>query len=155
MLPWRPAIGVGPAILRNFAGRCNSMTRTGIVLILTAGAVFAQTPTASHASNAQSSKPSAQASPASQKADAAPQKPVDSASSIAPAQPVVTAHGVCDGAQKSVAGTKDEACATVLTREQFDILLISLNANNQALAPSMRLKLAQAYLGLLAYADAA
>jgi parvulin-like peptidyl-prolyl isomerase len=131
------------------------MTRTGIVLILTAGAVFAQTPTASHASNAQSSKPSAQAPPAGQKADAAPQKPVDSASSIAPAQPVVTAHGVCDGAQKSVAGTKDEACATVLTREQFDTLLSSLNANNQALAPAMRLKLAQAYVELLAYSDAA
>ncbi len=131
------------------------MTRTGIVLILTAGAVFAQTPTASHASNAQSSKPSAQASPAGQKVDAAPQKPADSASSIAPAQPVVTAHGVCDGAQKNGAGTKDDSCATVLTREQFDTLLSSLNANNQAIPPAMRLKLAQAYVELLAYSDAA
>ncbi len=131
------------------------MTRTTIMLILAAGAMFAQTAPANHASTAQSSKPSAQASPAGQKADAAPQKPADSASSVAPSQPVITAHGVCDGAQKNGAGTKDDACATVLTREQFDTLLSSLNSNNQALAPAMRLKLAQAYVELLAYSDAA
>src|SRR3989449_8119032 len=108
----------GPRYSPQFAGRCNSMTRTGIVLILTAGAVFAQTPTAGHASNAQSSKPSAQASPAGQKADAAPQKPADSASSIAPAQPGVTAPGVCDGAPKSGAGNKNEGCPTVLPRRK-------------------------------------
>ena len=131
------------------------MTRTRIMLILAAGAMFAQTATATNAPNAQSSKPSAQASPAGQKAATTPQKPVDSASSVAPSQPVITAHGVCDGAQKNGAGTKDDSCTTVLTREQFDTLLSSLNSNNQALAPAMRLKLAQAYVELLAYSDAA
>src|SRR5260370_35684771 len=106
----RSAIGVGPAILRNFAGRCNSMTRTIIMLILSAGAVFAQTPTAAPVSNAQSSKPSAQALPAGQKAEATPQKPGDSAASLVPSQPVLTAHGVADGGQKNGAGTQQKAC---------------------------------------------
>ncbi len=62
---------------------------------------------------------------------------------------------MCDGEQKNGAGTKDDSCATLLTREQFDTLLSSLNSNNQSVPPAMRLKLAQAYVELLAYSDAA
>jgi parvulin-like peptidyl-prolyl isomerase len=142
------------------------MTRTVFILFLAAGTALAQTQTANPSPNAQAPKPSAQPSSgtqaprppspqAGQQTPATAQKPVDSASSVAPSQPVVIARGVCDGAQKSGAATKDDVCETVLTMEQFDTLLSSLNSNNQAIPPAMRLKLAQAYVELLAYSDAA
>jgi hypothetical protein len=71
------------------------------------------------------------------------------AASIDPAQPVITVHGVCDKA--SQAGD----CSKVITRQEFESLMDALNPGGQAISPSGRQNLAQAYVEALAFADAA
>jgi hypothetical protein len=73
-------------------------------------------------------------------------------------QPVITVHGVCSGhptAAKASAGTAKASCTTIVTKEQFETLLNALNAANRPLPPAARRNLAQAYVELLAYAQAA
>ncbi|MBZ5520833.1 MAG: peptidyl-prolyl cis-trans isomerase [Acidobacteriia bacterium] len=73
----------------------------------------------------------------------------DPASAVPPTAPVITIHGVCKNA------VKGSACTTVVTKAQFEKLMIAVNTGNQPLPPAMRRNLAQAYADLLAYAQAA
>ncbi len=107
---------------------------------------------ASTAQGAASSQAGQQAvSPAAKPADAA----ASLAASVAPGAAVITAHGVCEDAQKRNGPAKSGACDTVLTKEQFETLLNALNPGNQPLPPSARRNLAQAYVDLLAFSAAA
>ena len=141
------------------------MIRIVMTFVLAAGAGLAQAQSANPAANNQSSANSSQAAPgpqapgvvpsqAGQKPAAKPQELVDSVSTVGATQPVITVHGLCDTAQANASGAKGDVCTTVLTREQFDTLVNSLNSGNQAIPPAMRRKLAQAYVELLAFSDA-
>ena len=77
------------------------------------------------------------------------QKP-DSAASVAPSTPVLTLHGACNNPQASGAD-----CITVLTKEQFDRMLDAVNPNHQPVLPQMRRNLAQTYVELTAFSQAA
>jgi hypothetical protein len=134
-----------------------------MILLLAVGAAIAQEERANPDANrgapkAQSSSgtktPGDAGQLGQQPASSAP-KPPDGASSVAPAAAVMTVHGACETSQPTSGGGKEDSCTTVLTREQFDTLVNSLNTGNQPLPPAMRLKLAQAYADLLAFAAAA
>jgi len=68
----------------------------------------------------------------------------------APNQPVITVHGACTP-QKNAA----TACETVITREQFEKLIQAINTNNEPIPQDKRRSLAQSYVELLAYSQAA
>ncbi len=70
---------------------------------------------------------------------------------VPPDQPVITLHGLCeDSAKGSGAG-----CETKVTREQFEALVQAFNPSHQTITPVMRRNLAQAYVDLLTFAQAA
>src|SRR5437764_11499972 len=77
------------------------------------------------------------------------QKP-DSAASVAPSTPVLTLHGACSNPQASGAD-----CTAVVTKEQFDKMLDAVNPNHQPVLPQMRRNLAQTYVELTAFSQAA
>jgi hypothetical protein len=83
------------------------------------------------------------AAPATKAPEAVPQP------APAPNEPVITIHGLCPDAS-----APKETCSMTVTKEQFDKLVQALNQNNQAIAPAMRRNLGQAYVDLLARADA-
>jgi len=74
----------------------------------------------------------------------------DPAASVAPNTPVLTLHGACNNPQASGAD-----CTTVLTKEQFDKLIDAANPNHQPVPPQMRRNLAQTYVELTAFSQAA
>ncbi len=70
---------------------------------------------------------------------------------VAPNEPVITLHGLCEaGAKAPGAG-----CETKVTREQFEALVQAFNPSHQNITPVMRRNLAQAYVELLTFAQAA
>ena len=74
---------------------------------------------------------------------------VDQAAALPAGDTVITIRGVCDGVKK------EDGCTTAITKEQFERLLSSVNSGNQAMPAAMRRNLAQAYVELLAFAQAA
>lgn len=90
-----------------------------------------------------------------------PAVPPDTASAVTAAQPVITVKGVCaTPARKPAAGAPAKPaaaapCTTIVTKAQFEKLLNAISPSSQAVAPAMRRNLAQAYVELLAYAQAA
>lgn len=97
-----------------------------------------------------------------------PKAAPDTAASVASTQPVITIQGVCAGtparkagaaaaARKTTASTSADpaACKTLVTKEQFEKLLNALNPAHQAVAPSVRRNVAQAYVELLSFNQAA
>ena len=129
------------------------MVRLLMICLLAAATGLAQTKdTGSQPASGQvgsqkpANTPAAKASDA--KAPASEQKPEAAATQIAPQETVITIHGVCSGqADKS-------ACTTTMSKEQFETLVQSLNATNQTITTPMRRNLGQAYVELLAGAQA-
>ena len=115
---------------------------------------------------AQQTTPAPQTVPpphAGRPATPAPAQP-DTAATVAPAAPVITVHGVCNntapkrpaaaGARKTAtpAASASGPCETVITKAQFEKLLETVNPNVPA---GMRRNIAQAYVELMAFAQAA
>lgn len=143
-------------------------TRLFFCLVLAAGTALAQTQSASPNPHAQQPASPAPAAPAAkpsgapsaqtgQKAPSAVQKPEETAPVVAPAQAVITIRGLCAGATKTASGKTAGAgaCTTVVTKEQFDRLVEAVSQPGQSLPPQMRQRLAQSYVELLAFANAA
>ncbi|HYL10110.1 MAG TPA: peptidylprolyl isomerase [Candidatus Acidoferrales bacterium] len=139
------------------------MIRMAMILLLAFGAAIPREQSANPASNVEAPKEQSSSGTKTpgdagrlrqQPVSSAP-KPTDGAASVAPAAAVMTVHGACETPSPASGGGNEDSCTTVLTREQFDTLVNSLNTGNQPLAPAMRLKLAQAYADLLAFATAA
>jgi|SRR5579864_1036350 len=84
----------------------------------------------------------------------APAASTDAAAAVPASAPIITVKGVCATPAKTAAASP-ESCTTTVTKEQFEKLLNALNSSNQNIAPAMRRNLAQAYVELLAYAQAA
>ena len=79
--------------------------------------------------------------------DAKRAKPLD------PAAPVITISGMCG--KNSVQTENSKPCKTVVTREEFERLTAALAASGQTIPPNARQQLAQMYVDLLAYEQAA
>jgi PPIC-type PPIASE domain len=137
------------------------MIRTLMSLVLASAAVWGQTqgttPAPKKPSSAgQASTPRPASAPAADKPAA---NVAQSGSAVAPTAAVITVKGVCKAtAARKAAGATGAAsapCTTVVTKAQFDKLMDALNSGNQTIAPAMRRNLAQAYVELLAYTQAA
>lgn len=75
--------------------------------------------------------------------------PADESASVPATAPVITIHGMCKAAAKSA------GCTTVITKAQFEKLISAVNTGNQAISPVMRRNMAQSYVDLLAFVQAA
>jgi hypothetical protein len=86
-----------------------------------------------------------------------PSKPQEAAPVISPDQSVITIHGLCNGgaASKTAAAPDPASCTRTLTRAEFEKVLGFLNANSSRITPPQRRQIAQGYVAMLAYADAA
>lgn len=75
---------------------------------------------------------------------------------LPPATPVITIHGVCEAHKPTAAAPAAKtACATKITKAEFDKLMKMVVPPNQPQQPGLRRNLAQRYVELLAIADAA
>ena len=102
----------------------------------------------------------ATAPPPAPKTSTTPPAAADTAATVAPTQAVITAKGICPHkpVSKAAAGAPKPApapCVTVITKAQFEKLLNAVSPANQNVPPAMRRNLAQAYVELLAYSQAA
>jgi hypothetical protein len=86
-----------------------------------------------------------------------PKDPQEVALVIPPEQVVITVHGVCapGAASKSTAAPDPASCTWTVTKLEFEKVIGFLNANNSRLTPPQRRQIAQGYVAMLTYADAA
>ena len=137
------------------------MTRTLITCLLAAATVLAQSqgkdpkkqgaaPTSPSASQDKAA-PATTTPPSLLKRD---EKPAE----VPPDQTVITIRGVCPAdmaaAGKSTVPSAQE-CVTKVTREQFDKLVKAFNPNNQPVPQAAQRKLAEAYVEILTFSEAA
>jgi hypothetical protein len=129
------------------------MTLRLIICVLAATAALAQTP------NKPTLKTPAERS-ASHDDQTTPtlQKRNEPTSEVPLDQPVITIQGLCPAVttpatNAAVPSTKE--CSMVMTREQFGNLVKSFNTTNQPVSMAERRKLAESYVDILTYAEAA
>lgn len=142
-----------------------------LIFILAAGALCgaqaASPPTQQSApqpSTNQPQPPSATAPQVAPKPSGTP-VPSETGATVSSTQPVITIQGVCAApAKPAVAGAKatpakaitaSGPCKTLVTKTQFEKLLNAVNPAGQPVAPNMRRNLAQAYVELLTFSQAA
>jgi len=69
---------------------------------------------------------------------------------------VITIQGLCSGAaSRAASAAASPSCATVITKQQFEDLLNTINPSHQPIPAGQRQQLAQRYVDLLTFADAA
>jgi len=73
----------------------------------------------------------------------------DPAAAVPAGETIISIHGICPGEKK------DSGCETAVTKEQFEKLIAAVSAGNQVIPPAQKRNLAQAYVELMAYAQAA
>ncbi|HXB20409.1 MAG TPA: peptidylprolyl isomerase [Candidatus Solibacter sp.] len=126
------------------------MIRTLLVLALAATSAMAQSqnsttppkrPAASPGSSAVASSPARKSSTVGANAG-------DSS------EAVITIQGLCTPAHKAAGGAAP-GCVTVITKAQFDALLNTINPSHQPIPQAQRQQLAQRYVELLTFAEAA
>lgn len=109
---------------------------------------------ASPSPGAASTAPAAHATPSPK-----PTQKQGEAAQVPPAEAVITIHGVCAvtpaGTKKTAAPQAGSGCVTKMTKAEFEKLLQSINPNNQQVPPNVRRSLAQRYVELLSFANAA
>ncbi len=137
------------------------MTRTLITCLLAAATTLAHPQSKdSKKQGAASTSPTASQGQAAQTTTAPPSllKRDEKAPDIAPDQTVITVRGLCPAdtaATGKPAVPSTQECVTRVTREQFDNLVKAFNPNNQAVPPAARRKLAEAYVEILTFSEAA
>jgi len=126
------------------------MIRTLFVLTLVATAAVSQ---AQQPKQEKSSAPSASAPAAAQ----TPKDAQEAAPVISPDQSIITIHGLCsaDATPKSAAAPDPASCTRTVTKAEFEKVLGFLNANSSRITQPQRRQIAQGYVAMLAYADAA
>lgn len=148
------------------------MIRNILIFILATAAMWGQTQSPAPPPSTAQPSPSATtpapqpATPPSPQITLKPGTPPaqpESASKVAPTAAVITIKGICNnGPAKRPASTATRktapaaaatgTCQTVISREEFEKLIQSVNPN---LPPAMRRNVAQAYVELMAFAQAA
>ena len=68
---------------------------------------------------------------------------------VAPNAPVIELHGICPSES-----AKGASCNTVITKEQFNMILTGMNVSNQISSPAAMRSFAESYVQLLTLADA-
>ena len=125
------------------------MIRTLVVLALTLTAGMAE-------SQSSASAPKPRTAPAGQ--TSAAKKPPSGAAQTAggPSEAVITIEGLCSPPPAGrTAAAAPATCKTVITKQQFEDLLNVANPNHQPISAAQRQQLAQQYVDLLVFADAA
>ncbi len=130
------------------------MKRTLITCLLAATTALAQAP----AKTSTEQQPSSSGAVQSQPAVPPSLLKRDGTGEVAPNETVLTIRGICP-AQTGVA-TKPTVpstseCVTTMTKEQFENMLNALNSNHQVVTPEARRNLANTYVELLTFAEAA
>jgi PPIC-type PPIASE domain len=82
------------------------------------------------------------------------QAPAASGPATESTQSVISIHGLCEDSATDAA-MEPSSCLTVVTREQFEELMNSINLAGQSLPPAARRNLAQSYVQFLAFERAA
>lgn len=123
-----------------------------VICVLTVTPLLAQ-PQGSGAGAQAPPHPQNTQAPAPVSAGSRPQLPVQPPQPVAPDAAVVTIHGLCPAGQNT-AGEKSDACTVVLTRQQFETMVSSINVTNQTFTPAALRSLAAGYVTVLALADA-
>jgi parvulin-like peptidyl-prolyl cis-trans isomerase-like protein len=104
------------------------------------------------------SNPAATQSQPSQPGAPSLKRPEEKPPEIPPGQAVITVKGLCPaetGAAVKAAVPTTRECVVTVSKEQFENLLRALNPNNQPVTPAARRQLAQAYVELLIFSEAA
>lgn len=129
-------------------------------LLITCLIIAATAPANAQAKSSQKTPATPSQPTATQSNPAAPtlKKPEERPAEVAPTQPVITVRGLCQAetgpaVKSAVPSTKD--CVITVTKEQFDNLLKAFNPSNQPMPPATRRQVAQAYVELLVYSEAA
>jgi len=135
------------------------MTRNLIICILLSVAAAAQkpqNPPSKQAPAAPAATPSA--SPATQATPPSLLKRDEKPAEVPPNQPVISIKGLCPAetnvATNNKVPTTDE-CSMSITKEQFDNLVKAFNTNNQPVTQAQRRGLAEKYVELLVFSEAA
>jgi hypothetical protein len=135
------------------------MTRSLIICILlavTAAAQKPQNPPSKQAPAAAAATPSP--SPAGRAAPPSLLKRDEKPAEVPPNQPVISIKGLCPAKPDIATNTKVPStaeCTISVTREQFDNLVKSFNSNNQPVTQAQRRGLAEKYVELLVFSEAA
>jgi len=127
-----------------------------ILLAVTAAAQKPQNPPAKQAPSTPAATPSP--SPAGHPGPPSLLKRDEKPADVPPNEPVITIRGLCP-AQKDIATnpkvpTTGE-CTISVTKEQFDNLVKAFNSNNQPITQAQRRGLAEKYVELLVFSEAA
>ena len=135
------------------------MTRSLIICILlavTAAAQKPQNPPAKQAPAAPAATPSP--SPAGHPGPPSLLKRDEKPAEVPPNQPVISIRGLCP-AQKDIATNNKvpstAECTISITKEQFDNLVKAFNSTNQPITQAQRRSLAEKYVELLVFSEAA
>src|SRR5690348_4343190 len=155
------------------------MLRKLIMLLVLSTVALAQTngaapsPTPEAKSDQAAPSPSPAASPKPGESDAKPagetsgksaqgaansSKKTAEAAQVPATETVVTVHGLCPtagGTATKKSTSPSAGCTTKITKAQFDRLVQAINTNNQPLPANARRSIAQRYVELLAFANAA
>jgi len=135
------------------------MTRSLIICILlsvTAAAQKPQNPPLKQAPAAPAATPSA--SPASQATPPSLLKRDEKPAEVPPNQPVISIRGLCPADTNVATNNKVPStaeCSMSITKEQFDNLVKAFNSNNQPITQAQRRNLAEKYVELLVFSEAA
>jgi len=134
------------------------MMRILIACLVTATAL-GQAPTKSTPKQpAASSQPAATQSAPAPAASPTLRKPEEKPAAVAPTDAVITVRGLCaadTGVATNAAVQTTHDCVIKVTKAQFDNLLKAFNPTNQAVPPGQLRQIAQAYVELLTFSEAA
>ena len=109
-------------------------------------------------------QPAAPSQPAATQSTPAPaasptlRKPDETPATVAPNDAVITVRGLCaadTAVANNAAVSTTHDCVIKVTKEQFDSLLKAFNPANQAVPPGQLRQIAQAYVELLTFSEAA
>jgi hypothetical protein len=135
------------------------MTRSLIICILlavTAAAQKPQNPPSKQAPAAPAATPSP--SPAGHATPPSLLKRDEKPAEVPPNQPVISIVGLCPAQANLATNTKvpsNAECTITVTKEQFDSLVKAFNSNNQPITQAQRRGLAEKYVELLVFSEAA
>ncbi|HEY2116360.1 MAG TPA: hypothetical protein VGJ51_14785, partial [Candidatus Angelobacter sp.] len=124
-----------------------------LCLLLTALLAAPAAPVQSQATTQATVLPAAAKSSTTAKkpANASQAAPKAGAGAALPADPVITIDGLCNAEAKN----SSAPCRTVVTKQQFDVILNALNAIGPSLLPIQRRSVAEGYAAMLLNYEAA
>jgi len=127
-----------------------------ILLTVTAAAQKPQSTPSKQAPAAPAATPAA--SPASQATPPSLLKRDEKPAEVPPNQPVISIRGLCPAQPNIATNTKVPStaeCSMSITKEQFDNLVKAFNSSNQPITQAQRRGLAEKYVELLVFSEAA